>query len=995
MTYAHPAGGPPRHPAVDPAADPAVHGAPHHTAPGTDTGTDTGTVTDVVIAHFGQLGEAVAHTPGGGPELEGPHVLWLVAGGAMDVFAVDAAGQGHWHFLGRLAAGTLLLGPVQGPRHTLVGRPVRGAVLRRIPLLELFPQYQEGYGPGGYAGHDTGAYPAYGTAGAAAHGDQAGPGPLEDAFVRGVGRGLRALFEAPLDGRPGHERSGAGQDPATDDDILWMPVAPGSVRYGTAGELLVDGATWQLMVDQLARLLSTLDRWIDQLERAHEDRTAAGMEAGETVRAEADEALLASIDTSARGGPGGAGERTEDSTLAVCRAVAEAAGVTLRPPPEGLSRDDRMDPVERLALTSGLRSRPVRLSGDWWKENAGPLVGHRAASGAPVALLWRRGRYEAVQPGSGSRWRIGPSNAGAFAPRAVMFYRPLPEQPLSARRLLRFALHGARGDLLTLVLSGLVAVGLGALVPVATGQVLGAYVPAAEKGLIVQAALGLVGTAVVAAAFMLLQNTALLRLEGRIEASLQPAVWDRLLRLPTRFFAERSTGELASAAMGVSAIRRVLSGISSTVVQSGTLAAVNLVLLLAYSVPLALAALGVLTVVAAVFAATGLWQLRWQRRLVKLNNKLNNQAFQTLRGLPKLRVAAAESFAYAAWATEFARSRELQRRAGRIRNLSTVVNAVYLPLAMLLLFVLLAGPARGTLSPSGFLTFTTAMTLLLTSVTQLTNALISCAAVLPMYEQLKPVLRELPEVRGGSVQPGTLSGALEVRDVAFRYSEDGPPVLDGVSFRVEPGEFVAIVGASGCGKSTLLRLLIGFERPVSGEVRYDGQDLSSLDQAAVRRQCGVVLQNAQPHAGSILECICGAETFPLEEVWEAARRAGVAEDIKAMPMGLHTMLSDGGGTVSGGQRQRLMIAQALVRRPRLLFFDEATSALDNATQRVVTESTRELRATRIVIAHRLSTVLDADRVIVMSRGRVVQQGAPAQLLADPDGLFHELVRRQR
>ncbi len=550
-----------------------------------------------------------------------------------------------------------------------------------------------------------------------------------------------------------------------------------------------------------------------------------------------------------------------------------------------------------------------------------------------------------------------------------MFYRPLPEQPLSARRLLRFALHGARGDLLTLVLSGLVAVGLGALVPVATGQVLGAYVPAAEKGLIVQAALGLVGTAVVAAAFMLLQNTALLRLEGRIEASLQPAVWDRLLRLPTRFFAERSTGELASAAMGVSAIRRVLSGISSTVVQSGTLAAVNLVLLLAYSVPLALAALGVLTVVAAVFAATGLWQLRWQRRLVKLNNKLNNQAFQTLRGLPKLRVAAAESFAYAAWATEFARSRELQRRAGRIRNLSTVVNAVYLPLAMLLLlFVLLAGPARGTLSPSGFLTFTTAMTLLLTSVTQLTNALISCAAVLPMYEQLKPVLRELPEVRGGSVQPGTLSGALEVRDVAFRYSEDGPPVLDGVSFRVEPGEFVAIVGASGCGKSTLLRLLIGFERPVSGEVRYDGQDLSSLDQAAVRRQCGVVLQNAQPHAGSILECICGAETFPLEEVWEAARRAGVAEDVKAMPMGLHTMLSDGGGTVSGGQRQRLMIAQALVRRPRLLFFDEATSALDNATQRVVTESTRELRATRIVIAHRLSTVLDADRVIVMSRG---------------------------
>ncbi|MFI0860920.1 NHLP bacteriocin export ABC transporter permease/ATPase subunit [Streptomyces smyrnaeus] len=973
---------------------------------------------DVVVAHFGQLGEAVPHASGSGLALEGPHVLWLVAEGAMDVFAVDAAGQGHWHFLGRLEAGTLLLGPVQGPRHALVGRPVRGGVLRRIPLMELFPQHAPagygGYGdPGAYdtgshpvydtgsfPAYDTGGYPVYDTGSHPAHGGRAdawgqgaGLGPLEDAFARGVGRGLRVLFEAPLDGQPGYEGHGGHQAPATDDDILWMPVAPGSVRYGGSVELLIDGTTWQLMVDQLSRLLLTLDRWIDRLERAHEDRTAAGLEAGETVRAEADEALLAAIDKSARGGAGSQG--SDDSTVAVCRAVAQAAGVTLRLPPDGLSLDDRMDPVERLALTSGLRTRPVKLSGRWWKENTGPLVGYRAASGAPVALLWRRGRYEAVQPGSGSRWRLGEANAGTLAPRAVMFYRPLPERPLPARRLLRFALHGARGDLLTLVLSGLVAVGLGALVPVATGQVLGEYVPNAEKGLIAQAAAAIVGAAVVAAAFMLLQNTSLLRLEGRIEAALQPAVWDRLLRLPTRFFAERSTGELASAAMGVSAIRRVLSGISSIVVQSGTVAGVNLVLLLAYSVPLALAALGVLAVVAAVFAATGLWQLRWQRQLVKLNNKLNNQAFQTLRGLPKLRVAAAESFAYAAWAKEFARSRELQRRAGRIRNLSAVVNAVYLPLATLLLFVLLAGPARGALSPSGFLTFTTAMTMLLTSVTQLTNSLISCAAVLPMYEQIKPVLQELPEVRGGSVQPGTLSGAIEARELSFRYSEDGPLVLDGVSFRIEPGQFVAVVGASGCGKSTLLRLLIGFDRPTSGEVRYDGQDLAALDQAAVRRQCGVVLQNAQPHAGSILECICGAESFPLEQVWEAARMAGVADDIKAMPMGMHTMLSDGGGTVSGGQRQRLMIAQALVRRPRLLFFDEATSALDNETQRVVTEATRALRATRVVIAHRLSTVLDADRVIVMSEGRIVQEGAPATLLADTGGLFHELVRRQR
>jgi NHLM bacteriocin system ABC transporter ATP-binding protein len=559
--------------------------------------------------------------------------------------------------------------------------------------------------------------------------------------------------------------------------------------------------------------------------------------------------------------------------------------------------------------------------------------------------------------------------------------------------LLRFSLRGTRADLRNLILSGLVTVGLGALVPIATGQVLGTYVPDAETGLIVQFSLAIIVTSVVSAAFMLLQSLTILRMEGRIEATLQPAVWDRLLRLPTAFFAERSTGELASAAMGVSAIRRVLTGVGPVAVQSVTVGAMNLVLLLLYSVPLALAAVAMLVVIAAVFLAMGLWQVRWQRRLVELSNKLNNQAFQTLRGLPKLRVAAAESFAYAAWAREFARSRELQQRTGRIKNLTAVLNAVYLPLCSLIMFMLLAGPARGSLSASAFLTFSTAVTMLLTSVTQLTGALVSAVAALPMYEQIKPVLDEAPEVRGAATQPGALSGGIEARKLSFRYTDDGPLVLDDVSLEVRPGEFVAIVGPSGCGKSTLLRLLIGFDKPSAGSVLYDGQDLSALDQAAVRRQCGVVLQNAQPFTGSILDCICGAETFTQDEAWAAAAMAGLAEDIKRMPMGLHTMIS-GGSTISGGQRQRLMIAQALIRRPRILFFDEATSALDNETQRIVIESTRTLRASRVVIAHRLSTVMDADRVIVMSEGRVVQQGRPADLLADQGGRLHELVRRQ-
>ncbi|WP_020117164.1 NHLP bacteriocin export ABC transporter permease/ATPase subunit [Streptomyces canus] len=928
---------------------------------------------DVVLTSLGQMGTRIDCAGFNRIDLEGPQVLWLVVSGAVDLFAVDAEQQGHWHHLGRLEPGALLLGPVPGPQHTLVARPLRDCVIHRIGLRELYEP----------AHTQTWSYDEYGN-------PQYVPpttSPLEYALALGVGRSLSILFQAPM----ADERAAA----PTDDDVFWMQVPPGSVQYGSlygaeaAADLLMDPAVWQSMVDQQYRLLTTLDRWIEQLERTHETRTAAGIKAGEAVRAQADRTLLASIGRSKQR----ATAADADASYAACKLVADAAGIPLAENAQSGTESDRLDPVERIALASRVRIRSVRLDGSWWRDNIGPLVGHRALSGAPVALLWRRGGYVAVHPATGRETPIEKDNAEEFEPRAVMFYRPLPDRKLSPLGLLRFSMRGTGGDVTNLLLSGLVTVAIGALVPIATGKVLGEFVPRAQTALIVQVCLAVMVSGVVTAAFMLLQNLTMLRLEGRIEATLQPAVWDRLLRLPTKFFTERSTGELASQAMGISSIRRMMAGIGPTLAQSVTVGAMNLGLLFWYSVPMAMAAIGMLVVIAAGFLGLGLWQVRWQRRLVVLSNKLNNQAFQTLRGLPKLRVAAAENYAYAAWASEFARSRELQQKVGRIKNLTSVMGSVYLPLCTLLMFMLLAGPARGSMSAAEFLTFNTSVTMLLTAVTQLTGAFVSAVAALPLFEEIKPVLEAQPEVRTASTRPGLLTGAMEARRLSFRYSDDGPLILDDVSFEIRPGEFVAIVGPSGCGKSTLLRLLIGFDRPVSGSVLYDGQDLAALDQSAVRRQCGVVLQHAQPFTGSILDVICGTEPYTPEEAMAAAAMAGLAEDIQRMPMGLHTIVS-GSGAISGGQRQRLMIAQALIRRPRILFFDEATSALDNDTQRTVIESTKALNATRIVIAHRLSTVLDADRVIVMENGKVAQQGPPAQLLADTGGRLHELVRRQ-
>ncbi|MGW1926436.1 hypothetical protein ACWCQ0_46335, partial [Streptomyces massasporeus] len=406
---------------------------------------------DPVVAALGGLGTPLDCTGMRSLSLEGPLVLWLVVEGELDLFAIDAAQEGHWHFLGRLAPGTLLLGPAEGPGHTLIGRPLQGCLLRRVELRELQPHGQAEYGPGEYGQgeYGPGEY-GHGGYGQGAYGVGEVPlSPLENAFALGIGRGLRVLYQAPLESRA---TAGPG---AADDDVLWMQITPGSVRYGavyegydgydTAAALLVDGAMWQGMVDQQYRLLYALDHWIEQAERAHEDRTAAGIQAGEAARTQADQALLASIGRPGGRSRGAAGRGGgDDAAFAVCRLVAREAGITLSEPVGTGADTGGTDPVERIAVASRIRTRVVSLHGRWWRENSGPLVGRRAEDGAPVALLWRRGGYEAVDPADGTRERVDAADEGTFEPGAVMFYRPLPDGRPGLARLLRFRSSGPR-----------------------------------------------------------------------------------------------------------------------------------------------------------------------------------------------------------------------------------------------------------------------------------------------------------------------------------------------------------------------------------------------------------------------------------------------------------------------------------------------------------------------------------------------------------------------
>ena len=405
-----------------------------------------------------------------------------------------------------------------------------------------------------------------------------------------------------------------------------------------------------------------------------------------------------------------------------------------------------------------------------------------------------------------------------------------------------------------------------------------------------------------------------------------------------------------------------------------------------YSPALALVAMAAGLVVVASAWVTSRKLYRVQTQWQAMEEVLAGAVLQAIQAVSKLRVAGAANRAFAHWAAQYSRKQEFAQQMRTLRDRSRLANLAIPAVATTLVFYcLLASPM-----PLGsFLAAMAALTIFLTAITSASDTYATLVLVANLWQRMRTILAAEPEVHGGRTNPGKLRGRIAIENATFRYRQDGPLVLDDVSIRANPGECIALTGPSGSGKSTLINLLLRFENPHSGAVYFDGRDLGSLDITAVRRQIGVVTQDGRVLSGSILENICGGSGQDIEAAWQAARDAGLADDIEQMPMGMHTRVSDGGGNLSGGQRQRLLIARALVAKPSILIFDEATSALDNRTQAIVTESLKRLKATRVLVAHRLSTLRNADRIYVIDKGRVIQEGPYYQLVKEP-GLFRGL-----
>jgi NHLM bacteriocin system ABC transporter ATP-binding protein len=687
-----------------------------------------------------------------------------------------------------------------------------------------------------------------------------------------------------------------------------------------------------------------------------------------------------------------------EPVLHACQLVASAIGLEAKAHPSTdavLTYEER---VTAIATASGFRTRVVALRDDWWTEDNGPLLGQLAGSMDPVALLPNGPRaYVCIDATTGNRTPVTAAVSQKLSGFAHTLYRPLPEGSLRASDLVRFGIRGVKKDLLWVLYMAIIVGVFGTVTPFITGQVFDAAIPQAQRTALIGFGIALVVAAAAGALFKYVQGVATTRIQTRMSSTIQAAVWDRILNLPTTFFRKFSAGDLADRANGVEAIQGLLAGAGVAAILGSVSGLFYVVQMFSFNLRLALIAIVLTFVYVFVNMTANYLQLRYQRAELQLKGRITGLVLNLLTGVTKLRVCAAEHHAFRVWAEQFAQQRRISFTVGMIQNVAAGFTVIFPIISSIAIFATMvsvqAAGAPEQLTTGDFIAFNAAFGLFLAAMTALGDASLSLLRVVPIYERLSPILTTAPETDTSKAFPGKLKGRIELSHVYFRYEADGPWIVNDVSLVIEPGEFVAFVGSSGGGKSTVLRLMLGFETPSRGSVLFDGQDLSSLDMRMVRQQLGVVLQTSRVMPTEMYRNIVGVTSRTIDEAWDAAEKAGLADDIRAMPMGMHTYVSEGGGTLSGGQRQRLMIARAIVNKPKILFLDEATSALDNRAQATVTESMDRMDATRIVIAHRLSTVANAHRICYLHGGQIAEVGSYDELMKK-DGLFAQLAKRQ-
>jgi len=639
---------------------------------------------------------------------------------------------------------------------------------------------------------------------------------------------------------------------------------------------------------------------------------------------------------------------------------------------------------------AGLVYREVKLTPGWYKDATGAFLAFYKEDHTPVALIPCFAGYKFYF--NGKYVRVNKKNQSLFDTEALCFYKSLPNRDLKIIDLVKFAFSSVHPrSFIFMGLMMLVTTLVGLLTPKITYFLYGPLLEYNSVTLLLTSIGFMLSISISMILFRTFQSMYTSIISTNIGIAVNSAVVLRVFSLQPGFFRQYSAGELSSRAGYISSLTTSLVDLLFNTTLSSLLSLAYISSIFTFAPTLVIPSIIIIlvTILFSLFSAFA--QMRISKKKMEIDAKESGLSYSIVNGISKIRLAGAEKRLFAKWADVYAES------AKYVYSPPTYIkynSAITLIISLLGTIIMYYFAIKAKVSVASYSAFTSAYGMVFSAFSSLASIALVVARIKPTYELAKPILKAKPEKRENKEIVTKLSGSIDISNVSFRYNESMPLVLDNLSIKIKPGQYVAIVGKTGCGKSTLVRLLLGFETPQKGSVYYDGKDVNSLNLKSLRRKIGTVMQDGKLFQGDIFSniAVCAPE-LTVDGAFEAADIAGIGDDIRNMPMGMNTMVSDGGGGISGGQKQRILIARAIAPRPSILIFDEATSALDNITQRKVSEALDKLKCTRIVIAHRLFTIQQCDRIIYLENGKIKEDGTYQELM-DQNGAFADLVHHQ-
>ena len=660
--------------------------------------------------------------------------------------------------------------------------------------------------------------------------------------------------------------------------------------------------------------------------------------------------------------------------------------------PKGI--DSFEDKLNYIVSQSEFVYKKITLDKTYVNDGHSPILIFVPFNNSPVVLFPKgKDKYRYVNYATGKRATIDAHLVNGLELEAYTFYRPLPKSKISIKGYASYLKKSVKPiDLILLGIFTLLASGVGLLVPYLTRILTGDVVNKGDVSYFILISIFVVSAATGLLLVKAVQSYVNMVVSTKIEKSVREATMMRVLSLPASFFKKHNTGELGLRFNNVIMLANIIiSGMFTTII-SLVMSLAYVFQLISFAPSLILPVILILLVNTTFTITMSYIQKGFAEKQLQLIAKEAGVTYEMINGIQKIRLSGSEKRVFAKWANAYSRSAKLKYNPPLILRLNTALSLLISLLGTLLIY---AVAAKNNLDASAYMAFMSSYGVLTAAFSALTAVASNLFTIQPVYEMARPILESEPENNEGKIELKKVSGNIKLNDVSFKYDDNGPLILDKLNLDIKEGEYLAIVGQTGCGKSTLVRLLLGFEKCVSGEVLYDNININDVNLTSLRRNIGTVMQNGTLfHADILSNIIISNPSLGKEEAWAAAEIANIADDIREMPMGMGTVISEGQGGISGGQKQRIMIARAIVHKPKILIFDEATSALDNKTQKSISDSINRLNCTRIVIAHRLSTIKNADRIIMLEGGKIIEQGDYKSLI-NKKGKFAELVERQR